>query len=77
MHGSFLEAGLAQRVVFIYAPRILGGDEAPKAVAGSGARRLSEAVTLVEIEWRRLGPDLLMMALIPPPTERVCSARSL
>ena len=49
---------LARRVVFFYAPKILGGRDARKAVAGAGARRLDESLTLHQVEWRRVGPDL-------------------
>jgi diaminohydroxyphosphoribosylaminopyrimidine deaminase/5-amino-6-(5-phosphoribosylamino)uracil reductase len=66
VHASFLAAGLAQRVAFIYAPMILGGRDAPKAVAGLGACHINETTVLETIEWRRLGPDLLMTARVRP-----------
>jgi diaminohydroxyphosphoribosylaminopyrimidine deaminase/5-amino-6-(5-phosphoribosylamino)uracil reductase len=62
VNASFLEQGLAQRVVFFYAPKILGGRDSRRAVAGDGVKSLSEAIPLREVEWRRLGPDLLLMA---------------
>jgi diaminohydroxyphosphoribosylaminopyrimidine deaminase / 5-amino-6-(5-phosphoribosylamino)uracil reductase len=62
VNASFLLGGLAQRVAFFYAPKILGGRDARKAVAGEGARRLAEALPLHDVEWRRLGPDLLLTA---------------
>ena len=37
-NASFLEQGLAQRVAFFYAPLVLGGRGAPKAVAGAAWR---------------------------------------
>jgi riboflavin biosynthesis pyrimidine reductase len=40
----------------------LGGRNARKGVAGDGAEKLSEAVRLREVEWRRLGEDLLLTA---------------
>lgn len=64
VNSSFLLRRLAQRVVFFYAPKILGGINAKKAVAGKGARSLNEILKLHEVEWRRLGPDLLLTALI-------------
>ena len=64
VNASFLLGGLAQRVAFFYAPKILGGRDARKAVAGDGARRLSDVVQLREVEWRRLGEDLLLTARI-------------
>jgi diaminohydroxyphosphoribosylaminopyrimidine deaminase/5-amino-6-(5-phosphoribosylamino)uracil reductase len=62
VNASFLLGGLAQRVVFFYAPKILGGLNSRKAVAGEGARSLAEVLPLQEVEWRRIGDDLMMTA---------------
>jgi diaminohydroxyphosphoribosylaminopyrimidine deaminase/5-amino-6-(5-phosphoribosylamino)uracil reductase len=62
VNASFLLGGLAQRVSFFYAPKILGGRDSRKAVAGEGARSLAEVVRLRDVEWKRLGPDLLLTA---------------
>ncbi len=62
VNASFLLAGLAQRAAFFYAPKILGGRDSKRAVAGVGARHLTEIIQLREMEWRRLGPDLLLTA---------------
>lgn len=64
VNASFLLGGLAQRVAFFYAPKILGGRDARKAVAGAGAKSLREVVQLHEVEWRKLGEDLLLTALL-------------
>jgi diaminohydroxyphosphoribosylaminopyrimidine deaminase/5-amino-6-(5-phosphoribosylamino)uracil reductase len=64
VNASFLEQRLAQRIAFFYAPMILGGHNARKAVAGAGAKRLSDAIDLRDVEWRTLGPDLLLTALV-------------
>jgi diaminohydroxyphosphoribosylaminopyrimidine deaminase/5-amino-6-(5-phosphoribosylamino)uracil reductase len=64
VNASFLLGGFGQRVTFFYAPKILGDCDARKAVAGAGARRLDEIIQLREIEWRQLGPDLLLTARI-------------
>jgi len=62
VNASFLLGGFAQRVVFFYAPKILGGRDARKGVAGDGVKSLSEVIQLREIGWRRLGSDLLLTA---------------
>ena len=67
VNASFLMARLAHRVAFFYAPKILGGRDAKKAVSGAGARSLAEVLNLREIEWRRLGPDLALTARIAEP----------
>jgi diaminohydroxyphosphoribosylaminopyrimidine deaminase/5-amino-6-(5-phosphoribosylamino)uracil reductase len=64
VNASFLEQRLAQRIAFFYAPMILGGRKARKAVAGAGAQKLSEAIALRDVEWRTLGADLLLTALV-------------
>jgi diaminohydroxyphosphoribosylaminopyrimidine deaminase/5-amino-6-(5-phosphoribosylamino)uracil reductase len=62
VNASFLLGGLAQRVAFFYAPKVLGGRDARKAVAGGGAKSLAEVVPLREVQWRKLGADLLLTA---------------
>jgi len=64
VNASFLLGGFARRVAFFYAPKILGGRDSLKAVSGEGAASLAEALQLREVEWRRLGPDLLLKALV-------------
>jgi len=64
VNASFLLGGLAQRVTFFYALKILGGQDSRKAVAGEGARSLAEAVRLHDVEWKRLGPDWLLTARV-------------
>ncbi|HLH55163.1 MAG TPA: bifunctional diaminohydroxyphosphoribosylaminopyrimidine deaminase/5-amino-6-(5-phosphoribosylamino)uracil reductase RibD [Verrucomicrobiae bacterium] len=64
VNASFLLGGFAQRVAFFYAPKILGGADALKAVAGKGARSLNEALQLLDVQWRRLGSDWLLTACV-------------
>lgn len=64
VNASFLEAGLARRVAFFYAPKILGGRTARKAVAGNGAKTLKQAIQLKDVKWCKLGVDLLLTARI-------------
>jgi diaminohydroxyphosphoribosylaminopyrimidine deaminase/5-amino-6-(5-phosphoribosylamino)uracil reductase len=60
----FLLPRAAQRVAFFYAPIVLGGRTAPKGTAGEGIARLEDKITLREVEWRRLGMDLLLTARV-------------
>jgi diaminohydroxyphosphoribosylaminopyrimidine deaminase/5-amino-6-(5-phosphoribosylamino)uracil reductase len=64
VNASFLLGGFAQRVVFFYAPKILGGRDSRKAVAGEGVKNLAEAIQLREVEWKNIGKDLMMTALV-------------
>jgi diaminohydroxyphosphoribosylaminopyrimidine deaminase / 5-amino-6-(5-phosphoribosylamino)uracil reductase len=63
-NASFLLGGMAHRVAFFYAPKILAGRDARKAVGGDGIERLSETIKLRDVVWKRLGPDLLLTARI-------------
>ena len=64
VNASFLESGLAQRVAFFYAPKVLGGRDSRKGVAGDGARSFKEILQLQDFEWRKTGPDLFLTARI-------------
>jgi len=64
VNASFLLGGYAQRVAFFYAPKILGGRDSRKGVAGDGVKSLSEVIQLHDVAWRRLGGDLLLTALV-------------
>lgn len=64
VNASFLLGKHAQRVAFFYAPKILGGRDAKKGVAGDGAKSLSEVLQLREVKWRKLGADLLLTAKV-------------
>ena len=63
-NASFLLNGLTQRVAFFYAPKILGGRDARKAVAGDGVTKLSDAIQLRDTEWQKVGADLAMTARV-------------
>jgi diaminohydroxyphosphoribosylaminopyrimidine deaminase/5-amino-6-(5-phosphoribosylamino)uracil reductase len=56
--GKFLDAGLVNKVSFFLAPIIIGGREAPNAVAGEGAERLASALELQDVEITTRGRDI-------------------
>ncbi len=64
VNASFLFSGLAHRVAFFYAPKIIGGRDARKGVAGPGIANLKEALKLRDVDYRWLGEDLLMTAVL-------------
>jgi diaminohydroxyphosphoribosylaminopyrimidine deaminase/5-amino-6-(5-phosphoribosylamino)uracil reductase len=64
VNASFLLGRLAHRITFFYAPKILGGRDARKAVAGEGAHSVAGGLDLAETKWSRLGPDWLLTAKI-------------
>jgi diaminohydroxyphosphoribosylaminopyrimidine deaminase / 5-amino-6-(5-phosphoribosylamino)uracil reductase len=64
VNASFLLAGLAQRIAFFYAPKIIGGRDAKKAVAGEGLTRPDQWLRLEQVRWRRLGEDWFLTARV-------------
>jgi diaminohydroxyphosphoribosylaminopyrimidine deaminase/5-amino-6-(5-phosphoribosylamino)uracil reductase len=64
VNASFLFAGLAQRVAFFYAPKVLGGRNSKRSVGGTGAESLADVLKLSGVEWRMFGPDLFLTARV-------------
>jgi len=64
VHAAFLEARLAHRTAFFYGPKVIGGTDAPRGVAGEGFQSLEDAPRLVGLRHRRFGDDLLVEACI-------------
>jgi diaminohydroxyphosphoribosylaminopyrimidine deaminase / 5-amino-6-(5-phosphoribosylamino)uracil reductase len=64
VNASFLLGGLAQRIAFFYAPKILGGNQSLRAVGGEGATQLADTLDLTDLRWRQLGEDLLLTARV-------------
>jgi diaminohydroxyphosphoribosylaminopyrimidine deaminase / 5-amino-6-(5-phosphoribosylamino)uracil reductase len=64
---TFLFSNCCQRVAFFYAPKILRGSAALKAVAGPGAPALDQSIRLTQVQWRKLGADWLLMAIPQTP----------
>jgi diaminohydroxyphosphoribosylaminopyrimidine deaminase/5-amino-6-(5-phosphoribosylamino)uracil reductase len=64
VNASFLLGGFAQRIAFFFAPKILGGHNSKKAVAGEGAESLRDIIGLRDLEWRAIGPDLFLTARV-------------
>ncbi len=79
VNASFLLGGLAQRVAFFYAPKILAGRDAIKAVAGIGAATRNQVLRLHDLHWKKLGSDLFLSARVvnplKSPLDRSLSAR--
>ncbi|HKX63280.1 MAG TPA: bifunctional diaminohydroxyphosphoribosylaminopyrimidine deaminase/5-amino-6-(5-phosphoribosylamino)uracil reductase RibD [Verrucomicrobiae bacterium] len=70
INASFLLGGLAHEIAFFFAPKILGGRDARRAVAGDGIQKLAEVTELERVEWRKIGPDLMLQARIKSPRGR-------
>ena len=60
VNASFLKSRLGHRVAFYYAPKVIGGGQARRAVSGNGVKNLSEALRLEDAHWGQVGSDLLL-----------------
>jgi diaminohydroxyphosphoribosylaminopyrimidine deaminase/5-amino-6-(5-phosphoribosylamino)uracil reductase len=56
--GAFIDARLVDKFSFFIAPMIIGGTDAPIAVAGRGAELLKDATSLRDVEVRHHGGDV-------------------
>lgn len=56
--GLLLEAGLVNKITFFVAPMIIGGQEAPSAIAGAGAEKIADAVRLERVIVSQHGGDV-------------------
>jgi diaminohydroxyphosphoribosylaminopyrimidine deaminase / 5-amino-6-(5-phosphoribosylamino)uracil reductase len=63
---GMLAAGAVDRVAWFLAPMLIGGQEAPSAVGGSGAGSLALAPRLTDVECARVGDDLLVTGRLRP-----------
>lgn len=57
---SALEAGIVDKVIFFYAPRIIGGKKAPLIVGGKGVSKVKKSLALHQIKIRRFGDDVMI-----------------
>ncbi|HXG52865.1 MAG TPA: bifunctional diaminohydroxyphosphoribosylaminopyrimidine deaminase/5-amino-6-(5-phosphoribosylamino)uracil reductase RibD [candidate division Zixibacteria bacterium] len=60
---SALAAGVVDKVLFFYAPKLFGGDGRPM-LESLGVRRVAQAVALERLAIRRFGPDFLVSGYI-------------
>ena len=58
--GAFVEAELVDKVATFIAPKIIGGDDAPGPLSGSGAASLKNALTLKNLTHTVIDGDILV-----------------
>lgn len=61
---SALAAGIADKIFFFYAPKILGGDDGVPICKGIGAERMDLCIRIRDMETRRYGSDVLIAGYI-------------
>ena len=59
--GAAFDARLVDKVVFFYAPRVIGGRNAVAVVQGKGVQRVKQSVQLRDCRWRRVGSDEMLL----------------
>jgi diaminohydroxyphosphoribosylaminopyrimidine deaminase/5-amino-6-(5-phosphoribosylamino)uracil reductase len=64
---SSLDAGIVDKCVFYYAPKIVGGRDAALGVGGAGVERLEDAILLRDISFKRIGPDMKIIGRVCKP----------
>jgi diaminohydroxyphosphoribosylaminopyrimidine deaminase / 5-amino-6-(5-phosphoribosylamino)uracil reductase len=69
--GSFFSAGLVNEVWAFLAPLIIGGDQAPGPVRGTGIQKLSHALRLQGATVEKIGSDYLIKGYAPPTSDPV------
>jgi diaminohydroxyphosphoribosylaminopyrimidine deaminase / 5-amino-6-(5-phosphoribosylamino)uracil reductase len=63
VNGSFIEEGLVDQVIVYFAPKIIGGTNAPSPIGGMGFLKMSEVMTLEIKSVEKLGPDIKVVAI--------------
>jgi diaminohydroxyphosphoribosylaminopyrimidine deaminase/5-amino-6-(5-phosphoribosylamino)uracil reductase len=62
--GSLLDAGLVDEVIWFVAPKLVGGREAPGAVAGEGVSTMANARQLDRVRLRKFGDDVAVCGYV-------------
>lgn len=56
--GAFCDARLVDKSTLIVSPLIIGGESAPRAIAGRGATSLADALRLTDVTVTQHGSDI-------------------
>jgi diaminohydroxyphosphoribosylaminopyrimidine deaminase/5-amino-6-(5-phosphoribosylamino)uracil reductase len=80
LHGALLAAGVVERVAVFVAPRILADSKAKPLAAGPAKSSIGQALTLADVRYRKVGPDLLVVGTLPvrkqPPAHERWTSRA-
>ena len=60
--GAFCDAGLVDEVVIFYAPMVTGGRQ--QSIAGEGAAQLPDAMKLENIQFTKIGNDVMLRGIV-------------
>ncbi len=62
--GAAFDGRLIDKVVFFYAPRVIGGRNAVAVFQGKGIQRVKQSVHLRDCRWRRVGSDEMLLEAV-------------
>jgi diaminohydroxyphosphoribosylaminopyrimidine deaminase/5-amino-6-(5-phosphoribosylamino)uracil reductase len=66
--GSALAAGIADKINFFFAPKILGGDDGVPICRSRGPEKMSACLTVADMRVHRFGPDVMFEGYLAPPS---------
>ncbi len=61
---SALSAGIVEKIIFFFAPKILGGDDGIPICKGPGADTMDRCIPVKDIHVRRFGDDIMIQGYI-------------
>ena len=64
---SAFNEGIVDKIIFFYAPKILGGDQAYSITAGKGVDRISRARMVHDLTVKKCGDDILVEGYLTKP----------
>jgi diaminohydroxyphosphoribosylaminopyrimidine deaminase/5-amino-6-(5-phosphoribosylamino)uracil reductase len=67
---SALSAGIVEKAMFFFAPKILGGDDGVSICKGSGTAYMNHCIPVKDIHIRRFGDDVMIAGYIGKPSNR-------
>lgn len=54
---------IVDKVLFFFAPKIIGGESAPSMVGGAGILKMADSILLDIVQLKRMGPDFFIEAV--------------
>ena len=61
---GFVQRGLVDEVMYFFAPKLIGGKEAPGMLGGMGFDKMDQALMLETPRLRRFGPDVMLRSMV-------------
>jgi diaminohydroxyphosphoribosylaminopyrimidine deaminase/5-amino-6-(5-phosphoribosylamino)uracil reductase len=62
--GSFLRAGIADKIILFYAPKILGGNDGIPICSGSGPELMQDCILVKNLKVSHFGDDIMIEGYI-------------